>query len=419
MKYSGVKWIGDIPNNWEIKKVKHCFYISKEQAHEENPTILSLARSGIKVRDISNNEGQLAASYDNYNPVKPGDLLLNPMDLYSGANCNMSEVSGVISPAYVNLRAKVDLNPKFFDYFFKTQYWAMTMFAHGKGVSFDNRWTLNVDTLLGYHLPFPEETEQNRIVEFLNLKTSEIDALIETENAQLVRLNDLKQSIITECVTKGLNQENLFKESGVYWIGKIPNNWIISYLKYVCVVKEGLVDPRDSQYADYPHIGPGNIEKFTGKLLDYKFVKDEGLISGKYLFDENDIIYGKINPQLGKVTYPRFRGLCSADAYALTPRTDKIMPDYLVYFFLSRKFIDRTILESLRMGMPKINREDLMSLEISLPPLQEQKKICTYISTKFEIIDKLIAFKVDKIKNLEEYKKSLIFECVTGKREVA
>lgn len=142
MKYSGIKWIGEIPDNWNVRKVKQCFYISKEQAHEENPIILSLARAGVKVRDISNNEGQLAASYDNYNPVMPGDLLLNPMDLYSGANCSLSEVSGVISPAYINLRKKVELNPKFYDYYFKTQYWAMAMFAHGKGVSFDNRWTM-------------------------------------------------------------------------------------------------------------------------------------------------------------------------------------------------------------------------------------------------------------------------------------
>ena len=115
MKCSGVEWIGEIPDNWDVRKVKQCFYISKEQAHEENPTILSLARAGVKVRDISNNEGQLAASYDNYNPVMPGDLLLNPMDLYSGANCSLSEVSGVISPAYINLKKKVELNPKFYD----------------------------------------------------------------------------------------------------------------------------------------------------------------------------------------------------------------------------------------------------------------------------------------------------------------
>ena len=103
---SGIPWIGEIPKGWEIRKVKDVFIRKNEKAHQENPTILSLARAGVKVRDVSTNEGQMAESYFDYNPVEPFDLLVNPMDLYSGANCSMSLVSGVISPAYVNLRAK-------------------------------------------------------------------------------------------------------------------------------------------------------------------------------------------------------------------------------------------------------------------------------------------------------------------------
>ena len=150
MKNTNIDWIGNIPNSWEVSKIKHCFYLSKQKARDKNPTILKLARSAVQVRDISTNEGQLAESYENYNPVKVGDLLLNPMDLYSGANCNVSEIEGVISPAYQNLRKKVELNSKYFDYYFKIQYWTMAMFAHGKGISFDNRWTINTETILNY-----------------------------------------------------------------------------------------------------------------------------------------------------------------------------------------------------------------------------------------------------------------------------
>ena len=139
MKNSGFQWIGDIPQNWEMRRVKWCFCQKKEKAGIEDPTVLSLARDGIKVRDISTNEGQLAADYTNYNPVEPGDLLLNPMDLYSGDNCNISKISGVISPAYVNLKTINGNIPEFYNYYFKTQYWTMAFFAHGKGVSFENR----------------------------------------------------------------------------------------------------------------------------------------------------------------------------------------------------------------------------------------------------------------------------------------
>ena len=119
MKDSGIKWIGKIPLNWKIGKVKDVFTRKNEKANLENPTVLSLARSGVKVRDISNGEGQLAESYTNYNPVEINDLLLNPMDLYSGANCSVSKVEGVISPAYINLKAKGNNNSTYYDYYFK------------------------------------------------------------------------------------------------------------------------------------------------------------------------------------------------------------------------------------------------------------------------------------------------------------
>ncbi len=150
MKDTNLRWIGAIPEDWRLEKVKHSFYLSKEKAHEDNPTVLTLARSGVRIRDISNNEGQMAESYYDYNPVRPGDLLLNPMDLYSGDNCNVSHHYGVISPAYANLRSLGYANPEYYNYFFKIQYLIMALFAHGKGVSQDNRWTLNNDALLNY-----------------------------------------------------------------------------------------------------------------------------------------------------------------------------------------------------------------------------------------------------------------------------
>ena len=179
---SGVEWIGLIPDDWDIQKVKNAFVRKKEEAHQEEPVVLSLARSGVKVRDISTNEGQLAESYYNYNLVEKGDLLINPMDLYSGANCSISNVEGVISPAYINLRAISGYNPRYYDYYFKTQYWTMAMFAHGKGVSFDNRWTLNSEGLMNYKVPFPNLDVQKSIVNILNTEAQKIDALIDIEN---------------------------------------------------------------------------------------------------------------------------------------------------------------------------------------------------------------------------------------------
>ena len=203
MKDSGVEWIGEIPKDWKIGRVKNVFIRKNEKARQENPTILSLARSGVKVRDISTGEGQIAESYYNYNPVEIGDLLLNPMDLYSGANCSISKVSGVISPAYINLKAKKGYNSVYYDYYFKTQYWAMALFAHGKGVSYDNRWTLNAEILFNYYITLPKYHEQEKIANFLDEKVAEIDRLIDNAKKSIEEYKHYKQSVITEAVTKG------------------------------------------------------------------------------------------------------------------------------------------------------------------------------------------------------------------------
>ena len=191
MKDSGFSWLGKIPSHWIKCKVKDLFYRKNKKALQKDPIVLSLARDAVKVRDISTNEGQLAASYYEYNPVEPGDLLLNPMDLQSGANCSISKVSGVISPAYINLRTNGLADPRFYDYYFKIQYWSFAFFSYGKGVSYDNRWTLNTDTLLNYvAFKIPLE-EQKKIADFLDGKCAQIDEITKV----------YKQSLIYEYVT--------------------------------------------------------------------------------------------------------------------------------------------------------------------------------------------------------------------------
>lgn len=410
MKDTGIKWIGLIPNDWQLKKVKNCFYISKEQANDKNPTVLSLARSGIKVRDISTNEGQLAASYENYNPVQPGDLLLNPMDLYSGANCNMSEVSGVISPAYVNLRAKINLNPKFFDYYFKTQYWAMAMFAHGKGVSFDNRWTMNAEAILNYWIPCPSLSKQNTIVDYLNKRCIEIDSLIEVQNKQIEQLKEFKQTSISELVTKGTDLNVSMKNSGINWIGLIPFDWSVCKLKYKLHLINGRAykDDEFETNGKYRILRVGNLfsnpQWYTSSLeLDENKYCSQGdllyswsMSYGPHIWQGEKVIY---HYHIWKVL--------------LEPDVDR---DYAFYYLLAltnhiKSEIHETTMSFVTMG----NMNDSYFV---LPPIKQQRQIVGKIRIKCGEIDKLIEEKNEKIKKLEEYKKALVYECVTGKKEV-
>ena len=424
MKNSNIKWIGIIPDRWTIKKVKQCFYISKEQAKEKNPIVLSLARAGIKVRDISTNEGQLAASYENYNPVVKGDLLLNPMDLYSGAHCNVSEVCGVISPAYVNLKKKIDLNPKFFDYYFKVQYWTMAMFAHGKGVSFDNRWTMNSDAVLNYYVPFPSLEEQNAIVQFINDKITSIESLIEVENQQINTLDEYKKAIVNDAVTKGINKNVEYKYSGIDSIGMIPVHWNIMRTKYVCdSLSKGCGITKEEVFADgdIGCIRYGEIYTSYDYLLKECVSKTfENRISTKSYVEYGDILFsgtGELVEEIGKniVYIGKDKCLAGGDIIIAKHHQD---PCFFNYALASNASQIQKSNGKAKLKVVHISATNIGNIYVAIPPIDEQIVIGEYLNEKIESINKIINIKKIKIDKLNELKKSIIYEYITGKKEL-
>lgn len=422
MKYSGVKWIGDIPETWKVIKVKECFYISKEKAHQENPVVLSLARAGIKVRDISTNEGQLAASYEDYNPVIPGDLLLNPMDLYSGANCNVSEVSGVISSAYINLRKKKELNPKFFDYFFKTQYWSMAMFAHGKGVSFDNRWTMNTETVLNYYIPYPTLDEQNKIVYYLNRKCSEIDELISIESLQIKKFQEYKQAIISETVTKGLNSNVSYVDRGNIFLGNVPQHWKLNKVKFIAtrlgkgngITKEDIFVDGDTPCVRYGEI----YTKYNISFKECMTRTNKSVLSKVEYFEYGDILFsgtGELVEEIGKniVYLGNEKCLAGGDIIILSHNQN---PLFMSYLLNSSACQMQKSYGKAKLKVVHISATEIGDINIVLPPIDEQNEIALFLENKCNEIDTLINLKQKKIEELYDYKKSIIYEYVTGKR---
>lgn len=421
---TGIEWIGTIPAAWRIGRVKNLFYVSKELSRKENPTVLCLARDSVKIRDISNNEGQLAESYDNYNSVQIGDLLLNPMDLYSGANCNVSCVEGVISPAYANLRAKLALNPRFYDYYFKIQYWTMAMFAHGKGVSFDNRWTLNNDSLLNYEVPVLSKEEQEKIVIFLNEKMNRIDELISNQEKQIDKLVNYKKSLISKLVTNGLNPLSKTKVSGLDFVNHIPENW--ENRKMISILSMRVVDgPHESPElldSGIPYISATAI--VNGKI-DFSLMR--GYISEKYCDDcdkrykpqKNDLLVIKLGASTGQValvdTDERFNIWVPLAAV----RCNKLAsPKFVFYAFQSDYFIKQMELSWTFGTQQTLGVKTIEKLRIMLPPIDEQISIVNYLDDKINQLDSLLEVKKRKIDSLKEYKKSIIYEYVTGKKEV-
>lgn len=349
MKDSGIRWMGDIPSDWNVERVKHGFVRKKEEAHQENPIVLSLARAGVKARDISNNEGQIAESYYNYNPVDVDDLLINPMDLYSGANCSISKIKGVISPAYINLRYCEGHNPNYYDYYFKVQYWMMAFFAHGKGVSYENRWTLNAETLMNYPIIVPPFNEQCRIVKYLDLKCSQIDAIIEKQQTIIEKLKEYKLSMINEVTN--------VKEG------------ISCHLGFISQMKNGLNFTDTLEGIRIKFLGVGDFKQyfFLDNEEQFSTVITESDISEDYYLKDGDIVFVRSNGSkelvgravmVNNISFPlTYSGFCIRFRNI---RPDIIDSRFLLYYFRSPDF--RKQLEKYSQGSNISNmNQDLLS----------------------------------------------------------
>lgn len=425
MKSSGVEWIGEIPEDWGIVKVKQAFVRKNEKAKQENPVILSLARTGVKVRDVSTNEGQVAESYYNYNPVSVGDLLLNPMDLYSGANCSLSEVEGVISPAYVNLKNKEGYFSKFYDYYFKVQYWMMVLFAHGKGVSFDNRWTLNHETLMNFPIVSPDFKTQKHIADFLDDTCGKIDRYIEKQQQIIDKLKEYKQAVITETVTKGLDPDAPMKDSGIEWIGMIPEHWNIRRLRYLGSCLNGISKGGEFFGDGFPFVSYGDV--YRNMELPQKV---EGLVQTTeserewYSVKEGDVFFTRTSETIEDVA---IASTCMQTIENATfagflirfrPNTNLLTKEFSKFYFRSDKHRLFFVKEMNLVTRASLSQELLKRLPILLPPIKEQQEIAHLLESKCSEIDSAISKQTVIIEKLTGYKKSLIYEAVTGKLEV-
>lgn len=425
MKDSDIRWIGQIPKNWKVIRVKDAFTRKKAKAKQENPVILSLARSGVKVRDITNNEGQLAENYSDYNPVMVDDLLLNPMDLISGDNCNISRVEGVISPAYVNLRYKNGINPEFYNFYFKYQYWCKAFFAYGKGVSFENRWTLNYDTLERFPLILPPIEEQNRIVKFLKGKCAEIDALHMDIEKQIETLEEYKKSIITEAVTKGLDPDVEMKDSGISYIGNIPKHWKVTNLKYLGKCQNGISKGGEYFGNGFPFVSYGDVYKnysipqnVDGLIMSTK--TEQNIYSVKY----GDVFFTRTSETIEEIGFASTclksidNSVFAGFLIRFRPTSNDLIPEFSKFYFRSnihRKFF---VKEMNLVTRASLSQNLLGRLPVLLPPLCEQQMIAINLEKKCAEIDGAIEEKIEQLETLEQYKKSLIYEYVTGKKEV-
>lgn len=401
MKDSGIEWIGEIPEGWELRKGKSLFRVTtgKLDANAENPDgdypffTCSMAPKRIN-----------SYSFDCEALLVAGNGLVGFTQYYKGKfdayqrTYVLSDFRNVLPSFlryYVSVGLPMEVQPK----------------SIGSVIQF-----IKLGDLLNFNITLPSIEQQTIISNYLEFKIIQIDAILSKTRSSIEEYKKLKQAVITQAVTKGVRGEREMKDSGVEWIGEIPVNWTIQRFARVAEVKSNLVSP--DNYLEYPQISPENIEKDSGKLLlPCRTVAEVGVISGNHLFYKGQILYSKIRPKLNKVCIAPFDGLCSADMYPIESKNDT---RYIMYCILSNGFLQQvSMITENRVKMPKINQVELSKVLVAIPEtIAEQKEIADYLDAKCAEIDKLIAKKEQLVKELESYKKSLIYEVVTGKREV-
>lgn len=419
-KDSGIEWIGKIPQNWNVRKL---FGLLKSIGSGTTPKGNDSYYDG----DIPwLNTGDLTDSYVNIIGKTVTDIAMTECSALKLFDKNSVVIAmygatigklGIITfPTTTNQAccvmscSKSLYNKYLFYVLYSARDYILTL-SYGAGQP-----NISQETMKSFKLCCPDVVEQQKIADYLDKKCGEIDRVIETKKLVIEKLKEYKQSIITEAVTKGLDKSVPLKDSGIEWIGQIPQNWKVLKFSNIAKVKSNLVNP--NEYLSYYQISPENIEKDTGNLLNnFCSVEESGVISGNHLFFKGQILYSKIRPNLNKVTIAPFDGLCSADMYPI--ETD-VNTNYFLYTMLSDTFVSQVKLYiENRVKMPKINQNELSNIYVAIPnDSKEQELIAEYLDKKCSEIDKAIANKEQVVEKFTEYKKSLIYECVTGKRKV-
>lgn len=418
MKHSGIEWIGEIPADWNIKRVKAVLC---ERNESNNPIqtdkILSLTndRGVIPYEEKGDVGNKSKEDLTGYKLAYPGDIVLNSMNVFIGS-VGLSSYFGCVSPVYYMLypRNKKD-SVSFFNYLFQTKELQSKLHGYGNGIM-EIRMRIQMSKLNSVQLPIPPSDVQHKIAAYLDRKCSQIDAIVARQQEVIEKLKNYKLSVITEAVTKGLNPDVPMKDSGVEWIGEIPEHWDILKLQAHTRMLTPMRDRPEKLDGDIPWV---RIEDYDGKYIS---ASKEGLgVSTETVKEMNLKIYpvGSIlctsSCDLGKCAIVT-RELVSNQRFINITPDSNTNSDYLYYLMIS----NAERLNHLSTGTIQANlsRKAFEHLMVQFPPISEQKAISEYLDRKCEAVELSINKKQELIDRLSSYKKSLIYEVVTGKKEV-
>ena len=427
MKNSGIAWVHSIPTSWKIERNKNCFDCSKEIIGEKSDEtqLLSLTTHGIKEKNPEESTGKVPESYDTYQTVEPNDIVMCLFDLdVSAVFSGISPFYGMISPAYKILKCKNTILPRYADYWFSFIFDGRKFKHYAKNL----RYTLTYDEFANLPIILPLVEEQTRIVSFLDNECSRIDDVIEKTKASVEEYKKLKQAVITHTVTKGVSIDKELVESGIDWIGKYPKDWRLIPFRHVLKERNEKNSPVKSTERLSLSIDLG-VTLYSEKTTNLDRFKDD--FEQYKLAHEGDLVMNSMNMIVGASGVSDYFGCVSPVYYTFyDDEKDHITAKFCEYIFRSKTML--RVLFSLGKGIYaivrgddrvntcrlKVAKEDLKNIIIPIPSIEEQREIVDYLNKKCEEIENLIIKKQSFIDELENYRKELVYEYVTGKKEV-
>lgn len=414
MKDSGIKWIGQIPDNWQITINKTLLKNTSEKNHP-NAEVLSLYRElGVVPKNSrDDNHNVTSENTTQYKFVECGDLVINKMKAWQGSLA-VSNYEGIVSPAYYvcKFRSK-SVNKAYVHYLLRSNVYAQQFECLSTGMRV-GQWDLAIDDFLRTPLLLPPMKEQTEIVDFLNKKTVEINALVANVQEQIEKLKFYKQSVVREAVTRGLDPNAPMKESGIEWIGQISCDWKVLASKWIIRKAKTILEKYSGESVlslTTKGVITRDLDNPSGKMPatfdGYQFVEAGNLLMCLFDIDVTPRCIGLIkNDGVCSPAYSQFKLNGLADA------------EYYYYYYLSLDYT-KELLHLAKNLRHSLTEEQFGAIPTVFPPMETQKEIAAYLNKKCADIDRILAIKQSKIEKLEQYKRSLIYEYVTGKKEVS
>ena len=425
MKDSGTAWLGMIPKDWELSKISSIYELRTQKVSDKDYPPLSVTMNGIVPQLDS---AAKTNAHDDRKLVKKGDFAINSRSDRRGS-CGVSEYDGSVSLINTVMKPRDEMNPDYYNWLFHTIQFADEFYKWGHGIV-DDLWTTNWQDMKHIDIPVPTLDEQKVIADYLNKAIPEIDALHTDIEKQIETLEEYKKSIITEAVTRGLDPDVEMKDSGIEWIGEINSNFSIGKLGlFSFVTKLAGFEYTDTMCkaindeGDIPIVRAQNVRMLKNNFDSIKeFIDYETSIKlSRCALDKKCLLMTFIGAGIGDVCV-----FDKKERYHLAPNVakieitdkNKLIDEFVMYYICSYAGIGEINKISKASAQPSLSMETIRGIKIIIPTLKEQTEIVRYLDEKCIEMDDIITNKKEQLETLEQYKKSLIYEYVTGKKEV-